>query len=302
MREPATAESALEVVVEEPRLSRWLRTAWSLMRRKPLGAFGFFILLIMVIGAIIAPVASPYPYREMHPEDSLKPPSRQYLMGTDSLGRDQFSRIMWGARISLYVGLLSVGIGTVAATVLGVISGYFGGTIDSILQRIVDAIIAFPNLILLLVIMAVLGASLNNVVIALAFGITFSQTRIVRSAALALKETMYIEAARVLGASHRRIIFRHITPNVIPVAITLATLSLGGAILAEASLSFLGLGVPPPHPSWGSMLSGQARQWMLRAPWMAIFPGLALSLAVYAFNMLGDAMRDVLDPRLRGTR
>jgi peptide/nickel transport system permease protein len=256
----------------------------------------------MAIAALAAPWIAPYDYREIVASERLKPPSTQYFMGTDNLGRDMFSRILYGARISLKVGFFAVLLSTVAASVLGIISAYFGGWFDTIAQRFVDAFQALPGLILILTIMAVLGTGVNNVILAIAIGAGVSGSRIIRSAALSIKEMPYIEAARTLGAGHLRIIGQHILPNVMAPAITLASIGLGAAILAESSLSFLGFGVPPDVPTWGGMLSGAGRRWMLQAWWMAVFPGLVLSLCVYGFNMLGDALRDLLDPRLRGTR
>jgi peptide/nickel transport system permease protein len=280
----------------------WWDVVVRLVRHKPLGLVGAVIVLVMGFAAIAAPVISPYDYKEIVGSERLKPPSFTYFMGTDNFGRDMFSRILWGARISLYVGFASVAIATTAAALLGVTSAYFGGWFDTILQRFVDAMQAFPGLILILTIMALLGTGIINVILAIAIGNAVSGSRIIRSAALSVKAMPYIEAARTLGATDRRIIVQHILPNVMAPAITLATIGLGGAILAESSLSFLGVGVPPDVPTWGGMLSGAGRRWMLQAWWMAVFPGLVLSLTVYGFNMLGDALRDLLDPRLRGSR
>ena len=282
--------------------SYWWDVLVRLVKTKPLGLIGGLLVLLITIAAIGAPLIAPYDYQEIVPSERLKGPSATYFLGTDNLGRDQFSRIIWGARISMRVGLFAVLISTVAAALIGLTSAYFGGWFDTIVQRFVDAMQALPGLILVLTIMAMLGVGVNNVILAIAIGSSVSGSRIIRSAALSIKAMTYIEAARTVGAGHTRIILQHILPNVMAPAITLASIGLGAAILAESSLSFLGLGVPPDVPTWGGMLSGGGRRWMLQAWWLAVFPGLFLSLTVYGFNMLGDALRDLLDPRLRGSR
>lgn len=273
---------------------------WRLIREKPLGAAGGGIVLILLICAIFAPLIATHPYDRANVRYRLKPPGTQFYLGTDNLGRDIYSRIIYGARISVTVGFGAVGIGTLLATIIGVSSGYFGGKLDVCLQRLVDAWMAFPFLVVLLSVMAVLGPGLLNVVLSLGVLSAASSSRIIRSATLSVREHQYVEAARAIGASQWRIIWLYILPNVIAPIIIIATVSLGFAILAESALSFLGLGVPPPYPSWGEMLSGSGRTYMHRAPWMATWPGVAISLAVFGFNMLGDALRDLLDPRLRG--
>jgi peptide/nickel transport system permease protein len=224
-----------------------------------------------------------------------------HWLGTDNLSRDMWSRIVYGARVSITVGFLTIGLAVVLATAIGVSSAYFGGAWDLVVQRVVDAWLSFPYLIIILSIMAVLGPGLGNVVIALAVLIAATNSRVIRGATLGVIQHTYVEAARAMGCGHLRIILRHLLPNVTATIIILATIGLGAVILAESALSFLGFGVPPPHPSWGSMLSGSGRTYMFRAPWMAVWPGVAISLAVFGFNMLGDALRDVLDPRLRGS-
>jgi peptide/nickel transport system permease protein len=302
----ATATTTTEILAGGAVAARhrafWWDVVLRLVRHKPLGLAGAIIILVIGFAALAAPLIAPYDYREIVASERLKPPSATYFFGTDNLGRDMFSRIVWGARISLRVGFAAVAISTVLASLLGITSAYFGGWFDTILQRFVDAMQALPGLILILTIMAVLGTGVNNVILAIAIGGTVGGSRIIRGAALSVQTMPYIEAARTLGASHARIILQHILPNVMAPAITLATLGLGGAILAESSLSFLGFGVPPDVPTWGGMLSGAGRRFMLQAWWMAFFPGFILSLTVYGFNMLGDALRDLLDPRLRGTR
>ena len=278
-----------------------LRRVIRVARRKPLGAFGGVIILLMLFMAIFAEWIAPFHYNKTHVRDRLKPPSATYILGTDNLGRDIFSRIVYGARISMVVSLSSVCIGIVLATLVGTTSGYFGGVFDTVIQRFVDAWMAFPGLVVLLSIMAIVGAGIVNLTIALGVLVAAGTSRIIRSATLSVREHTYIEAARAVGASHGRILWRYILPNVMAPIIIAATVTLGFVILAEASLSFLGFGVPPPYPSWGLMLNGSGRVFMLRAPWMALWPGIAVSLAVFGFNMFGDALRDVLDPRLRGT-
>jgi len=275
---------------------------WRLVREKPLGAFGGLIVIGLMLCAVLAPWIATYGYDETNVRQRLKPPSTQFYFGTDNLGRDVFSRIVYGARISVTVGFGAVALGVLLATVVGVVSGYFGGIFDVVVQRLVDAWMAFPFLVILLSVMAVLGPGLLNVILSLGILSAANSSRVIRSAVLTAKENQYVEAARAAGASHLRIILRYILPNVMAPIIVIATIGLGFAILAESALSFLGLGVPPPYPSWGEMLSGSGRSYMHKAPWMAIWPGVAISLAVFGFNMLGDALRDLLDPRLRGSQ
>jgi ABC-type dipeptide/oligopeptide/nickel transport system permease subunit len=229
-------------------------------------------------------------------------PSAEAWLGGDQLGRDVFSRLVYGARISLEVGLLSVFFGITLGAFIGITSAYFGGKTDLIVQRVMDAMMAFPALILALAIMAILGASITNVVIALAVVFIPGAARTIRAQALSIKEVDYVLAARAVGAGDWRIILCHMAPNCVPTYIVLATISLGFAIVVEASLSFLGVGVPPEVPSWGGMLTGAAQNYVKVAPWLGVFPGLAIAIVVFAWNLLGDALRDVLDPRLRGTR
>lgn len=278
------------------------RGIWRLIKEKPLGACGAVIVLALLLCAVLAGRIAPYPYDQANVRYRLKPPGMQFYLGTDNLGRDLFSRIVYGARISVTVGFGAVGIGVLLATLIGVPSGYFGGKFDVLVQRLVDAWMAFPFLVVLLSVMAILGPGLLNVILSLGVLSAANSSRIIRSAALAAKENQYVEAARAVGASHGRILLRYILPNIMAPIIIIATISLGFAILAESALSFLGLGVPPPYPSWGEMLSGSGRSYMHKAPWMATWPGVAISLAVFGFNMLGDALRDLLDPRLRGGR
>jgi peptide/nickel transport system permease protein len=275
---------------------------WRLVREKPLGAFGGVLVLVLMLCAIFAHWIAPYPYDETNVRQRLKPPGAQFYLGTDNLGRDVFSRIIYGARISVTVGFGAVTLSILLATLLGVASGYFGGKVDVFIQRVVDAAMAFPPLVLLLSIMAVLGPGLLNIILVLGIIPSANRSRIIRSATLSAKENQYVEAARAVGASHLRIILCYVLPNIMAPIIVVATNALGAVILIEATLSFLGFGVPPPYPSWGEMLSGSGRSYMYKAPWMAVWPGVAISLAVFGFNMLGDALRDLLDPRLRGSQ
>ena len=272
------------------------RIAW----RKPLGAMGGVIVVAMLVMAVFAERIAPYSYDETVRGARMKAPSAAHWLGTDNLSRDMWSRIVYGARVSITVGFLTIGLSTLIATALGVSSGYLGGAYDLVVQRVVDAWLSFPYLVIVLSVMAVLGPGLLNVVLSLSLIIAATNSRVIRGATIAVSQHAYVEAARAMGCRHGRIIVRHILPNVTATIIILATIGLGAAILAESALSFLGFGVPPPYPSWGAMLSGSGRTYMFRAPWMAIWPGLAISLAVFGFNMLGDALRDVLDPRLRG--
>jgi len=278
------------------------RGLWRLIKEKPLGAFGGVIVLGLLICALLAPWIATHPYDQTNVRNRLKPPSAQFYFGTDNLGRDIFSRIVYGARVSVTVGFGAVSIGICLATMIGVGSGYFGGKSDVLVQRLVDAQMAIPGLLLLLNIMAVMGPGLLNIILALGIVSAAGSSRIIRSAALSVKENQFVEAARAIGASHLRIILRYILPNIMAPIIIITTVSLGFTILIESALSFLGFGVPPPYPSWGEMLSGSGRSYMHKAPWMATWPGVAISLAVFGFNMLGDALRDLLDPRLRGGR
>ena len=254
----------------------------------------------MLVMAAFADRIAPYGYDDTIRGARMRAPSLSHPLGTDNLSRDLWSRIVYGARVSITVGFLTVLLGIVGATVIGVSSGYFGGIYDLVMQRFVDAWMSFPFFMIALSVMAVLGPGLYNVVFSIAIVVMATSSRVVRGATIAVGQNTYVEAARAMGAGHPRIIARYILPNVMTTIIVLATIGLGGVILAESALSFLGFGVPPPHPSWGSMLSGSGRTYMYRAPWMAIWPGVAISLAVFGFNMLGDALRDVLDPRLRG--
>jgi peptide/nickel transport system permease protein len=294
--------SGYDRVTPRPRrLGRMSKALLHFIRAKPLGALGGGFVVLMIVLAIFADVIAPYDYNKRNLRERLEPPSFKHIMGTDNLGRDVFTRIVYGARVSITVGFGGIGLGVLLASMVGITSGYFGGWFDILFQRLVDAWQAFPWLVILLSLIAVLQPGMLTLIFAIGILSASGSSRIIRSATLAVKENQYIEAARAVGGSHARIIIRYILPNVFTVIIIIATIGLGGVILAESALSFLGFGVPPPFPSWGEMLSGSARVYMYRAPWLAIWPGVAISVAVFGFNMLGDALRDVLDPRLRGS-
>jgi len=280
------------------RPSRW-SGPWRFIRTKPTGAVGLLIFLVLCVTALTASSLAPYDPTELHRGKLFTPPSPEFLLGTDNLGRDVLSRVIWGARISLYVGVLSVLFGTSTGGLIGLLSAYIGGRFDLVVQRIMDVMMAFPLLILALALVAALGASLNNVILAISIVTIPSTSRVIRSTVLAIKERQYVEGARAIGATNTRILFHHVMPNSMAPFLIIATAQLGNAILTEASLSFLGLGTPPPTPTWGGMLSGGAQYAAETAPWLVMSPGLAISLVVYGVNMLGDAMRDVWDPRLR---
>src|SRR5215510_1619212 len=276
------------------------RTLWAAIKRKPLGMVSAILIVVLVLTAIFANVLAPYDPLAAQPEIRLSPPSWAHPFGTDDIGRDVLSRIIYGSRISLWVGLLAVGIGTVAGMIIGLISGYWEGRIDLVLQRIMDAVQAIPGLILALAIVSVLTPNTTNAMLAIALVIIPGNSRIVRGAVLSAKQNRYVEAAEALGCRHLHILARHILPNVTAPILIIASIWLGNAILIEATLSFLGLGTQPPIPSWGLMLSSTGRAFMEQAPWLAIFPGLAISLAVLGFNLFGDTLRDIWDPKLRG--
>ena len=303
MARPIELETDARVEIRAARPSaprRWLTGTWRFCRRKPLGAVGAVIVLALLLAAAFAGLIAPYSFDAQIPGAQLKPPGAGFLFGTDNVSRDIFSRIVYGARVSVTVGFSTVFLAALLASAVGITSGYFRGRYDIVVQRIVDAWQSFPYLIIILSLLAVLGPGMFNIIIALSILTAAAASRVIRGATLSVVENPYIEAARAMGSGHVRIMVRHILPNVAPTILVVATISLGGVILAESALSFLGYGVPPPHPSWGAMLSGSGRTYMYKAPWMAIWPGVAISLVVFGFNMLGDALRDVLDPRLRG--
>jgi peptide/nickel transport system permease protein len=273
---------------------------WRDVRRKPMGVLGALIICLLVTMAVFADHIARYNPNQIRALERFQAPGRTFWLGTDNFGRDMYSRVVYGARISLEIGIAAVALGTSVGALSGLISGYFGGRTDLVIQRVMDSLMAFPTLVLALAVVAALGSSLPNVILAVALTLIPVANRVVRSVALIARETSYVMAARGIGCTEWRVLFVHVLPNCSAPYVVIATANLGTAVLAEAALGFLGLGVPPPTPSWGSMLSGAAQSYLYRAPWMAIYPGIAISLAVFGFNMLGDAIRDVLDPRLRG--
>lgn len=297
-----TAEQAIltrETVAAPGIGARYWTNSKRFVRSKPLGAIGGAIVLLLILVAVLAPVLSPYDPRST-PAAPWNPPTSEFILGADQVGRDVLSRLIYGAQISLYVGLGSVLVGITASFIIGVSLSYAGGIVDMVAQRIVDALMSLPGLLIALAIMAVLTASLNTVILAIVIGMIAPVIRTVRSQVLSLKELDYVTAARAIGASPNRIVLRHIVPNCFATYLVLATYYLGFAIIIEASLSFLGVGSPPDQPSWGGMLVQASRAHVQVGLWLAVFPGLALFVVVMGFNLLGDALRDVLDPRLRG--
>ncbi len=273
-----------------------------LFREKPLGAIGFVIVLIFLVCGIFADWLAPFGINQISPANRLKPPSGRFWFGTDHLGRDMFSRILYGARLSVIIGLSAASLATLISVSVGVISGYFGGRIDMVMQRVVDAWMSFPELIILIVVVSVVGPGMYQVigVLGLTFGIGGS--RIIRGAVISVRENMYIHATQSMGAGTPRVLLRHILPNIMAPILVLFSTRVGAVILVESGLSFLGFGVPPPAPTWGGMLSGTGRTYMYLAPWLALAPGLCLTMVVYGINVFGDALRDLLDPRMRGSR
>lgn len=282
-----------------PHARTWLSMSLRFARERTLGAIGAAIILLMIFTALFADLIAPYNPLETDYAAMLQSPSGDHWLGTDSFGRDVLSRIIYGSRTALWVGFASSFMGATIGVVIGVASAYFGGKTDLIVQRFMDLLLSFPLIVLALVVVAVLGTGTTNVILAITVPMIPRCALVVRSSALSLRQAPFVDAARALGFGHRRIIFRHMLPNVMAPYLIMLTAFLGQAILLEASLSFLGLGVAEPEAAWGLMLRGAAVEFAERAPWMAIFPGIAISLAVFAFNLLGDSLRDALDPKLR---
>jgi peptide/nickel transport system permease protein len=293
---------AIEVAIPDalPREHGWGTSFWRFVRKNPLGAAGGLLMVLLIVAALFADaLATHNPVRTS--SRVLVSPGAEFWLGTDNLGRDLWSRVVHGSRISLLVGVASTLLGAALGGLVGLLSGYIGGTTDLVSQRVMDIMQALPILVLALVMAAALGPSLPNTIIAISVVIVPRAARVVRASVLAIREFPYVEAARAIGVAHVRVAFRHVLPNTIGPFIVLITAQLGGAILVEAALSFLGLGIPEPYPSWGRMLSIAAAEYAQKAPWLVIYPGLAISLAVFGTNLLGDALRDTLDPRLRGS-
>lgn len=273
-----------------------------LFRDKPLGAFGFVICVLFLFAGLFADVLAPYGFNQINPINRLKPPSEKFWLGTDNLGRDMLSRCLYGAQLSVIIGLSAAALATVVSILIGIVSGYLGGKFDMIMQRFVDAWMSFPDLIILIVVVSVVGPGMGPVIVLLGLLYGIGGSRIIRGAVLSVRENAYVHAAQSTGATLPRILWKHILPNVMAPVIVLFTTRVGAVILAESGLAFLGLGVPPPAPTWGGMLSGSGRSYMYMAPWLALAPGLCITIVVYAINVFGDALRDLLDPRMRGSR
>ena len=271
-----------------------------MLRQKKLGAIGGIVFALFLFAGVFADVLAPMGINETDMRQQLQSPSLEHWFGTDHIGRDVLSRILYGAQLSVIVGFLAAGLATVISIVLGVICGYFGGTLDMAIQRFVDAWMTFPDLVLLIVVVSIVGPGVTQIIVILGCLYGIAGSRIVRGAVIGVRENMYTHAAQSIGARTLHILGFHILPNVMPVIIVLFTTRIGAVILAEAGLSFLGLGVPPPAPTWGSMLSGSGRTYMYLQPWLALAPGICLTIVVYAVNVYGDALRDLLDPRMRG--
>ena len=287
--------------INEPkRRGRFADFLIRLLKEKPLGTFCGMVILILIVVATFADVLAPYPYKEMHLIDRLQGPSSQYLLGTDQAGRDLLSRLIIGARISVLVGLAATVLNVVIAVLIGGTSGFLGGKLDLAVQRFVDAWVAFPGLLLLLTIMSIVGKGLPQIIVVLGVAGGIGGSRVIRSAVIAIKENDYFLAAQAVGTPTSQILNHHVLPNIMAPVIIIFSINIGGVIMSLASLGFLGYGLPPSIPDWGGMLSREGRKYMEQAPWLALWPGLFLTIVVYSFNMFGDALRDLLDPRLRG--
>ena len=288
-------------IVELKRRSRLADFFIRLVREKPLGTVSGIIILILILVAIFADVLAPYPYKEIHLVDRLTGPSAQYLLGTDHVGRDLLSRVIYGARLSLIVGLAATTLNVVVAVLIGGISGFLGGKFDLLVQRFVDAWMAFPGLLILLTIMSIVGPGIPQIIVVLGIAGGIGGSRVLRGAVIGIKENDYFLAAEAIGSPKWRTLIRHVLPNIAAPIIIIFSITVGGVILSLASLSFLGFGLPASNPDWGGLLSREGRNYMEQAPHLALWPGLCLTVTVYSLNMLGDALRDLLDPRLRGS-
>lgn len=295
-------ELARRRYIESTTRKRFFRFWREFIQRRPLGAVGLFLMLLMIFAAVLADRIAPYDPTAISFKDLLAPPSADHIFGTDNFGRDVFSRVLFGARTALLVGFVASVVGCTAGLVLGIVGAYVGGRTDEIIQRLMDVLLSFPLIVIAIAVVAALGTGedkIGNVIAAITVPIIPRVSRVVRSSALSVVQMPYIEATRSIGTRAMRIMFRHVAPNVFAPYLIMMTAFLGQAILLEASLSFLGLGVFEPTPSWGLMLRGAGMQFLERAPWLAIAPGIAISMAVFGFNLFGDSLRDALDPRLR---
>ena len=287
--------------VSEPKRRKGLADFFTrLWREKPLGTASGIIILLLILVAIFADALAPYPYDEINLVDRMQGSSAQHLLGTDHIGRDFLSRLIHGARLSIIVGMAATSLNVVVAVLIGGISGFLGGKLDLAVQRFVDAWMAFPGLLLLLTVMSIVGQGLLQIIVVLGITGGIVGSRVVRGAVIGVKENVYFQAAEVIGSSKWRTLIRHVLPNIMAVAIIIFSINIGGVIISEASLSFLGFGLPLDIPSWGGMLSREGRLYMEMAPWLGLWPGLCLTIVIYSLNMFGDALRDLLDPRLRG--
>jgi len=308
MDRPATDAQALAASRRLPGAAAlgWVTAALKLTRRlfreKPLGAAGAVICAIFLFCGVFADWLAPYGVNQINMMLRLQPPSWAHPFGTDNLGRDMLSRCLFGAQLSVVIGLSAATLATLVSVLLGILSGYLGGKFDLVVQRMVDAWMSFPDLVILIVVVSVLGPGSWQIILTMGLLLGIGGSRIIRSAVVSVRENMYVHAAQSMGASTSRILWRHVLPNVLPPVIVLFTTRVGTAILAESGLSFLGLGVPPPAPTWGGMLSGNGRTFMFQGPWLALAPGVCLTVVVYAINVYGDALRDLVDPRMRGSR
>ncbi|HBK80115.1 MAG TPA: ABC transporter permease [Nitrospinae bacterium] len=295
----AVTDATAELIAAEDKGASWTAKLWALIRRKPLGAAGAFVILFLIVISALAPFITGYDpvqnsWGEMHVA-----PNWAHWFGTDQFGRDILTRLVYGARTALFVGFAASSIGATVGLVLGVSSAYFGGRFDLIFQRLMDIFMSFPLIIMALAVVSIMGTGADKVILAITIPFIPRCARVVRASALAVREIPYVDAARTLGFNHKRIILRHMVPNVMAPYLIMLTTFMGQAILLEASLSYLGLGVQEPTPAWGLMLQGGAEEYAESAPWIPIFPGLAITIGVFAFNLFGDALRDTLDPRLR---
>lgn len=296
------AEAAAIQAKPRPRRGPFMEFVVRLFREKPLGAVGAVVFVLFLFCGLFADLLAPYGYNQISPLNRLKPPSLSFPFGTDNLGRDMLSRCLYGAQLSVIIGFCAAGLATVISIVLGVLTGYLGGKFDMVVQRFVDAWMSFPELIVLIVVVSVVGPGMPQIIVVLGLALGIAGSRIVRGAVVSVRENMYVHAAKSTGAKTLRILWRHVLPNVMAPVIVLFTNRVAVAILAESGLSFLGFGVPPPAPTWGGMLSGSGRAYMYQGPWLALAPGLCLTIVVYAISVFGDALRDLLDPRMRGSR
>jgi peptide/nickel transport system permease protein len=294
------ADNSSERIAERKRHSLFVDALLRLIKEKPLGTVGLVITLLLLLTGIFAKFIAPYGMNEVGVGPNLAHPSIHFWLGTDNIGRDLLSRIIYGAQISVIVGLVGSALSVVLSTIIGVLCGYIGGAFDMIVQRIVDAWMCIPGLILMMLIVSIVGPGLWTIVVVLGISSGINGSRIVRSATISVKENVYLQAAKGIGCSPIEILIKHILPNITAPLIVMFSTMVPNLIVQEASLSFLGFGVPPPAPSWGTLLTGDARRFMFKAPWLVLWPGVALSVVVYGVNMFGDALRDILDPRLRG--